>query len=64
MYVFVFKFIKIRKNEVFVILVLLIYDGSNEIIIFQEMIFKVIVKWVSDYEVEVQVIIGMLVDDQ
>lgn len=58
------KSIKTRKNEAFATLALLIYDGSNETIIFQETIPKATAKWVSDHEVEVQVITGMLADDQ
>lgn len=58
------KSIKTRKNEAFATLALLIYDGTNETIVFQETIPKASAKWISNHEVEVQVITGMLADDQ
>lgn len=58
------KSIKTRKNEAFATLALLIYDGKSETIIFQETIPKASAKWISDHEVEVQVVTGMLADDQ
>lgn len=58
------KSIKTRKNEAFATLALLIYDGKSETIVFQETIPKASAKWISDQEVEVEVISGMLADDQ
>ena len=63
-FAFVSKSIKTRKNEVFPTLSLLIYDGEEEAIIFQETIPQASASWISDQEVEVRIVPGMLADDE
>ena len=58
------KSFKTRKNEAFATLSLLIYDGAEAEIIFQETIPKASASWISDEEVEVSVVSGMLADDK
>ncbi|MBX2876531.1 MAG: hypothetical protein KTR30_30705 [Saprospiraceae bacterium] len=58
------KSFKTRKNEAFSTLSLLIYDGAGEEIIFQETIPKASASWISQDEVEVSVVSGMLADDK
>ena len=58
------KSFKTRKNEAFATLSLLIYDGVEEEIVFEETIPKASASWINDHEVEVRVISGMLADDQ
>ncbi|NRB50090.1 MAG: hypothetical protein HRU41_20605 [Saprospiraceae bacterium] len=58
------KSFKTRKNETFATLSLLIYDGAGAEIIFQETIPKASASWISDEEVEVSVVSGMLADDK
>ena len=58
------KSFQTRKNEAFATLSLLIYDGVGEEIVFQETIPKASASWISDEEVEVSVVSGMLADDK
>ncbi len=58
------KSFKTRKNEAFATLSLLIYDGTEEEVIFQETIPKASAKWINDDEIEVSVVSGMLADDK
>lgn len=57
------KSFRTRKKEVFATLSLLIYDASADEIILQETIPKASAKWISDSEVEVRIVPGMLAED-